>query len=395
MELRGATKEQIAGLRAAKREESELKIVPGFYAGLVEEAEAFLVVEPGAAGGSPAAAPGAAAAAVERPQEITLGYALMLGREHEGHVHTTLVELGLAQGHRDRYEDVLDLIREKAKPTAYLVRTDDCRLNATLLARGLQVEATALVMAPEESVGPAQGGAIGTGGAAVGAAPKSGAAPTATMELVPLTPSHVAAMAELMLPEGPDAREPAGHHHGPTATETLDEVRAMADAGEGWVFLENGLPQAVVARLEAEQGAYELLDFVVAQGEEAGLSWAFARATESVTAAGRRPAAVIDALDPVRRRILRGAGYYTAVAYMVFYDPIAGRPSVPAVSLEELRAMIARKEQFHLVDVMGEEHWKAGYLPGAEWIDFRGLAREARKRYKQDDTIVVYCNGFT
>ena len=133
----------------------------------------------------------------------------------------------------------------------------------------------------------------------------------------------------------------------------------------------------------------------MAQGEEAGLSWAFARATEAVRAAGRRPAAVIDALDPVRRRILRGAGYYTAAAYMVFYDPAAGRPSVPSVSLDELRAMIARKERFHLVDVMGEEHWSAGHLPGSEWIDFRGLSREARKRYKQDDTIVVYCNGFT
>jgi hypothetical protein len=376
VELQRATKEQIAGLRAAKREQSDLKIVPGFYAGLVEEAEAFLVVEPAG----------------------VLGYALMLGRKHESHVHTTLVELDLGQGHRDRYEDVLDLIRDKAKPTAYLVRTDDCRLNATLLARGLQVEATALVMAPEESTGPRPGAVRQAGASAKeeGAAGAAGAAAAPVLELVRLAPSQVGAIADLLLPDVPETGEPAGHHHhGPTAAETLDEVRAMADAGEGWVLLENGRPQAVVARSAAEEGEYELLDFVVAQGEEAGLSWALARATDAVRAAGRRPAAVIDALDPVRRRILRGAGYYTAAAYMVFYDPAAGRPSVPSVSLDELQAMIERMERFHLIDVMGEEHWKAGHLPGSEWIDFRGLSRESRKRYKQDDIIVVYCNGFT
>ncbi len=137
----------------------------------------------------------------------------------------------------------------------------------------------------------------------------------------------------------------------------------MAEAGEGWVLLADESPQAVIAYLEAEDG-FRLLDFVVAQGEEAWLAWGFARATEAVRGAGRRPAAVIDALDPVRRRILRAAGWYTTAAYMVFYDPVAGRPSVPSVTLQELRDMMARKERFHLVDVMGEEHWKAGSPPG-------------------------------
>jgi hypothetical protein len=314
-------------------------------------------------------------------KQIRLGYVLLLGREQEGRVHTTLVELGLEAGHQDRYDDVLDHLRDKAKPTAYLVRTDDCRLNATLLARGLQVEATALVMSLEA--------AAVAGAGSVTATPES-------WELTALTPAHVVGVAELLVPEGEGAEEPAAqHHHGPTAEETLEQVRVMAKAGEGWVLLENGRPQAVVARLEVEGGEYELLDFVVAQGEEAGLSWAIYRASQIVGAAGRRPAAVIDALDPVRRRILRAAGFFTAAAYMVFYDPAAGRPSVPSLSLQELRAMLTRKERFHLVDVMGEEHWKAGHIAGSEWIDFRGLSREARRRYKQDDSIVVYCNGFT
>ena len=45
----------VAGLRAAKRSETELPIVPGFYEGLADEAEAFLIVE--GPGGSEAAAP--------------------------------------------------------------------------------------------------------------------------------------------------------------------------------------------------------------------------------------------------------------------------------------------------------------------------------------------------
>ena len=364
MELLRATRGQIAELRAAKRQNADLPIVPGFYAGLAEEAEPFLLFDRSG----------------EREEPI--GYALLLQREHDGQGHTTLVELGLGDRHQDRYEDVLDHIRDKARPTAYLVRTDDCRLNATLLASGLQVEATALVMVPQtEAPAPKTSGAA--------------SATPGTLEFATLAPSHVAGLAELLFPEGPEAKEAVWHHHGPTAAETLDEVRAVAEAGNGWVLLENNRPQAVVARLEVEGGEYELLDFAVAQGEEAGLSWAFSRASQAVASAGRRPAAVIDALDPVRRRILRAAGYFTVAAYMVFYDPLAGRPSVPTMSLEELRAMIERKERFHLVDVIGEEHWRGGHLPGSEWIDFRGLGREARRRYKQDETLVLYCNGFT
>jgi hypothetical protein len=369
VELRRTTEKQVADRRSAKKRETDLSIVPGFYTGLAAEAQPYLIVETGGV-------------------ETILGYALLLGREHDGHVHTTLIELGLEEGYRDRYEDVLDLIRDEAKPTAYLARTDDCRLSATLLSRGLQAEASALVLIPEESTAGPPGGA--------GPALAHEASPAiAHLELAPLRVPHVAAVAELLHPDQPEAEEPAvHHHHGPTAAETLEQVRGMAEAGEGWVLLADGSPQAVIAHLEAEDG-YQLLDFVVAQGEEAWLAWGFARATEAVRGAGQRPAAVIDALDSVRRRILRSAGWYTAAAYVAFYDSAAGRPSVPSVTLQELRDMIRRKERFRLLDVMGEEHWKAGHLPGSEWIDFKGLGREARKRFEQDETIVVYCNGFT
>lgn len=368
MELRRTAKEQVAGLRAVKQGETDPPITPGFYKSLAADAEPFLIVESDGV-----------------PAEITLGYVLLLARQHQEHTHTTLVELGLRAGHRDRYEDVLDLIKDEAKPTAYLVRTDDCRLNATLLARGLQVEATALVLVPEKSAAAHLEGS----GATTGGVPEA-----AHLQFAALRGTHVAAIAELLEHEESSTEKAPEHHHGPTAAETLEQIRGMAAAGEGWVLLADGSPQAVIAHLEQE-GGYRLLDFVLAQGEEASLAWAFRRATEAVVAAGRKPAAVIDALDPVRRRILRAAGWYTVAAYMVFYDPMAGRPSVPTVTLQALQDMMRSKEHFHLVDVMGEEHWKAGHLPGAEWIDFRGLGREARKRYRQDDTIVVYCNGFT
>ncbi len=399
MELRRTTREQVAELRAAKLLQTDLSVSPGFYTGLADEAEPFLIVEGAVSAGG--GLPGAAAA---KQAETVLGYALLLNREHDGHVHTTLVELGMSAEDSDRYEDVLDVIRDTVAPVAYLVRTDDCGLNAALLARGLQVEATALVLVPQRKWGAVVTAAPappedGPPGAELSAGRSRAAgveAPEPRLGLFPLSRTHVAAVAGLLSPDEPEEGQPGGHHrHGPTAEETLDQVRALADTGEAWVLQEDGAPQAVLARLRAEKGGYELLDFVVAQGEEAGLAWAFSRVTEEVMASGRRPVAVIDALDPVRRRIVRSAGYYTAAAYVVFYDPVAGRPSVPTVTLEDVQGMIKRKERFHLVDVMGEEHWKAGHLPGSEWIDFRGLGREARKRYKQDDTIVVYCNGFT
>ncbi len=177
MKLRRTTEEQVAGRREARRREADLPIVPGFYAGLAAEAEPFLIVEGPALEPTPSGGAGGAPAAPEtEAAEAILGYALLLGREHDGHTHTTLIELGLDEGHRDRYEDVLDVIRDEAKPTAYLVRTDDCRLNATLLSRGLQVEASALVLVPEESTVAAPGAAAAPARAAANSAAPAAAA---------------------------------------------------------------------------------------------------------------------------------------------------------------------------------------------------------------------------
>lgn len=76
-------------------------------------------------------------------------------------------------------------------------------------------------------------------------------------------------------------------------------------------------------------------------------------------------------------------------------NPEAGRPGVGQITTEELQSLMAGGKHFRLIDVLGEEHWRQGHLPGSEWVDFKSLAREARVRFKPEEPIVVYCNGFT
>ena len=320
MELERVTREDIAGMRQERLRTSALPIVPRFHARLADEAETFLIVEPRELG------------EMRRP----LGYALSLKRTHGEHSHVTLIELYLDVDNQTRYEDALDLIREQLKPTAYLARTDDCRLNATLLARGHQVEATALVMLPEEVTPPASGS--GFDGLRAGSGARSPA--NAELDLAVLTGAHLTALRELFgtgdqitdgrLGDGAsDEPTKSGHNqHVGNPTQALAELERLAGQGRNWVLLRRGRPVAVIARIGGGDGKHELLDFAIAHTGEAELAGALRQATEVVRAEGRRPAAVIDATEAARRRIFRAAGYYSAAAYMVFYDPEAGRPSV-------------------------------------------------------------------
>jgi len=392
MELTPVERDGIAGLRAERQRESAVSVVPGFYSRLSEEAEAHLIQESVGTGGA----------------LRDLGYVLAVERPHAGHAHVTVVELHLSAAHQSRYEDVLDLLRERLRPTAYLVRTDDCRLNATLLARGLQVEAAALVMLPQEAVEtPAEAATpvarepltptlAGPGASGVLPSPEDAA-------LVPFGLEHLPDLEELLEAREAEHDLTGGHSHAPephshAATDPpsiLAELETLAREGGNWALLKAGRPVAVVARLDGGDGRHELLDLALARTDEDSLAWALERCTDALRGGGRLPAAVIDAGEPGRRRIFRKAGYYSAAAYMVFYDPEAGRPSVGTMTLQDLRALLDSRERFRLVDVLGESHWRAGHLPGSEWMDFRGLAREARLRFKVDEPIVLYCDGFT
>jgi hypothetical protein len=185
------------------------------------------------------------------------------------------------------------------------------------------------------------------------------------------------------------------HRHEPTTSELLAELEQMAASGRDWVLLADSSPVAVIARADGSDGLHELLDIALGMAPEADLAAALRAAARAVAAEGLRPAAVIDALETTRHRVLRTAGFYTAATYLVFYDPDAGRPSVARVTTEELEALLDPPGQVRLVDVMGEEHWQHAHIPGAEWIDFRGLGREARRRFGTDEPLILYCNGFT
>jgi len=391
MELTPVARDGIAGLRAERQRESTVSVVAGFYSRLSEEAAAHLIQEPVGAGGA----------------FRDLGYVLAVERPHAGHTHVTVVELHLSAVHQSRYEDVLDLLRERLRPTAYLVRTDDCRLNATLLARGLQVEAAALVMLPQEAVEtPAEATPVARGAlTTVLAGPGASGVPPSPEDaaLVPFGLEHLPDLKELLETHEAEHDLAGGHSHAReshshAATDPpsiLARLETLAREGGNWALLKAGRPVAVVARLDGGDGRHELLDLALARTDEDSLAWALERCTEALRGGGRRPAAVIDAGEPGRRRIFRKAGYYSAAAYMVFYDPEAGRPSVGTMTLQDLQALLDSREHFRLVDVLGETHWRAGHLPGSEWMDFRGLAREARRRFEAEEPIVLYCDGFT
>jgi len=361
VKLESVERREISQLREERLRGLELGIIPAFHLRLAEEAEPYLVT-----------------ADAESHAPVAVGYALLLQRPHDGHNHATLIELYLVYEYRTRYEDVLDLIRDELKPTAYLARTDDCLLNATLLARGLQVEATALVLLPEteQMVTAAQ------------------SHEEAHVELARFDEEHLESLRPL-LEEG---RPSAGHTHShgdTTSVLDMEMLEDMALEGKNWVILREGTPVGVIARTGGSDGVHQLLDFVLARAPDESLAEALDMAGWVIRSEGDIPAAVIDAGDVARQRLFRSAGFYSAAAYMVFYDPIAGRPSVATISLAALQALIQKGEKFRLVDVLGEEHWREAHIPGSEWIDFRGLAREARRRFKTDEPIVLYCNGFT
>ncbi len=392
MELTSVERDRIADLRAERQRDTTISLVPGFYSRLSEEAAAHLIQESVGAGGA----------------LRDLGYVLAVDRPHAGHTHVTVVELHLSAAHQSRYEDVLDLLRERLRPTAYLVRTDDCRLNATLLARGLQVEAAALVMLPQEAVETPVGAATPVAREPLTpalAAPAASGVPPSPEDaaLVPFGPEHLPDLEELLEKHGAvhdlsgeRSHAPASHSHATAdPSSLLADLESLAREGGNWALLRVGRPVAVIARLDGGDGRHELLDLALARTDDDSLAWALKRCTAGLRRAGRRPAAVIDAGEPARRRIFRKAGYYSAAAYMVFYDPEAGRPSVGTMTLQDLQALLDSREQFRLVDVLGEAHWRTGHLPGSEWVDFRGLAREARRRFKVDEPLVLYCDGFT
>ncbi|MCL5942292.1 MAG: rhodanese-like domain-containing protein [Actinobacteria bacterium] len=341
MELKRADSEAVAEMRAEKLRSFHVPLLPNFHVHLAHHADVFGVWD------------GAS----------MVGYAMLLFDKHEGHDHVTLVEGYLTPPYRDRYEDMLDVLREELAPRAYLARSDDCTFETALIAQGFAMEVSMMVMVARAAVSPE---------------------PREELDLVPLDYPHLRAAHDLML-----------HARGVQQAPTYSELEQEMENDSHWVLLDREQAVGLVIRERSEGTRYCLLDVLAPHVGDDVLVWGLHTAGRLIAGNEMTPAALVDARDARRLQVFRRAGYYTAAGYLVFYDQLAGRPSVPVISRDELWELMQSGTPLHVVDVLGEDHWARGHLPGAEWIDFRSLTREARKRYRKDEKIVVYCNDFT
>ena len=64
------------------------------------------------------------------------------------------------------------------------------------------------------------------------------------------------------------------------------------------------------------------------------------------------------------------------------------------ITVEELLEMIENKEDFKLVEVLRENSYKEGHIPGAINIPVENLKAEAQKHFQKTDKIIVYCASY-
>lgn len=342
MELIRAQHEDIASLRQEKIEHFHAPLFPNFHLHLAQHADAFQVIE----------------------GKAVIGYALLLFDRHEEHQHVTLIELYLTPPYRDHYEDALETIRQEFEPRAYLARSDDCPFETALISMGYPMEMSMSVMVARATPQPAR---------------------VPGLSLGPLDYPHLRAAHGIL-----------AHTRGVDEAPTMGELERALDDGNIWVLAEEGRPIGLVIQEEGEGTRYGVLDVLAPHVSDEKQIWAVQSAGRSLAELDLQPAAVVDARDVRKLQVMRAAGYYTAATYLIFYDPEAGRVHVPVISRDDLWAMVQGEQSVRVVDVLGEDHWLLGHLPGAEWIDYRKLTREARKRFKdKGETIVAYCNDYT
>ena len=65
------------------------------------------------------------------------------------------------------------------------------------------------------------------------------------------------------------------------------------------------------------------------------------------------------------------------------------------MTIEQLLEMMENKEKFKLVEVLSQDSFRQGHLPGAINIPVDNLNNEASKKLKKTDTVVVYCASYT
>lgn len=341
MELKRVSKDVVADLRAEKMRTFHVPLLPSFHLHLASHADIFAVMD----------------------DKAMVGYALLLIDRHEGHDHVTLIEAYLTAPFRDRYEDLVAAAQDELEPRAYLARSDDCTFQTSLIANGFTMEVSLAVMVARAALPPPA--ADGRG-------------------LMPLDYPYLRVAHSLFQ-----------HVRTPEQAPTVAELEREMDEDRIWVITERNQPVGLVVQEEAEAERYCLLDLVAPHVGDDTLVWALLETGKRVELEGKISAAIVDPRDPRKVEVFRKAGFYTAATYLIFYDPQAGRLDVPIISREELWDLVQSDEPFHLIDVMGEDHWQRGHLPKSEWVDFRSLSKQARERFQPDEAIVVYCNDYT
>lgn len=341
MDLVAVQHDEIAAMRTEKLDSVRVSLLPSFHVHLAHQAEAYAITD----------------------GQSRVGYVLLLVEHREGHDHVTLVEAYLTSPYRDRYEDVVELVRERFEPRAFLARSDDCVFTTALIAEGLPMEASMTVMVARAAFPP---------GVFEG------------LQLAPLDYAYLQAAHDLFL-----------HVRGVQQAPTYAELEAEMESDRVNVLTDHGEPVGLVVEEESQSPGYRMFDIMAPHASVEAQVWALRTAGLAAEREGLTGAAVIDARDVPRQQVFRAAGYYTVASYLLFYDPESGRPSVPTIERAQLQQMIESGETFHLVDVLGEDHWKRSHLPGATWVDFRSLTQQARKRFKKNERIVVYCNNYT
>lgn len=69
-------------------------------------------------------------------------------------------------------------------------------------------------------------------------------------------------------------------------------------------------------------------------------------------------------------------------------------PKIEFITLENLLEMSANEEKFRLVEVLSEENFKNGHIPGAINLPLDKLEVLAKEHLGKTDTIVVYCGSY-
>ena len=70
------------------------------------------------------------------------------------------------------------------------------------------------------------------------------------------------------------------------------------------------------------------------------------------------------------------------------------RRNIREVTVDDVKAMLDRGEDFHLVDVREESEWAKDHLPGAVHLGKGIIERDIEERLPDTSaTIVLYCGG--